>query len=292
MYEWPLRKADGAPERPVHGPRIALRSADRAGQVRGGAGAAVPRSHELDVADAPERARHAVDGVGPEEGERRAAAELAVAQEVADARARAVDAGRAVREFLDPRGRPALEVCGRLDREPLGRREHRRTGDRLARLGGSRRRWHGDGKCRDGDGVFAGHLLLLSSVAMCHEPMSAGRAPASGDLPRLKEASAYLGPVIPSRAASAAAWPRECTSSLPRIAETWWSTVLWETNSRSAISELPSPWLRSTSTSTCRGVRLAVFWRVPGRRPRGSPRAPRARRRLATMAAAGRAPIR
>lgn len=43
-------------------------SADRAGQVRGNAGAAVPRPHDLDVADTQERARLAVDGVRPEEG--------------------------------------------------------------------------------------------------------------------------------------------------------------------------------------------------------------------------------
>src|ERR671925_73161 len=57
--------------------------------------------------------RRAFGRIRPEERKRRAHAEPAVAQVVADARARAVDAGRAVREVLDSRGRLGLELRGR-----------------------------------------------------------------------------------------------------------------------------------------------------------------------------------
>ena len=78
--------------------------------------------------------------------------------------------------------------------------------------------------------------------------------------------------------------------SLPRIADTWWSTVLGETTSRSAISALRSPSARSGSTSSWRAVRPAGFSRVCGRGPRGTPRSPSSRSRRAAIAAAGRAP--
>ncbi len=43
------------------------------------------------------------------------------------------------------------------------------------------------------------------------------------------------------RPAIATAWPRDCTPSLDRIADTWRSTVLVETNRRLAIAELRKP---------------------------------------------------
>ena len=62
--------------------------------------------------------------------------------------------------------------------------------------------------------------------------------------------------------------------SLRRIAPTWWSMVLDDTNSRSAICLLRSPCSTSASTSTSRGVRFAGFSRVVRRRPRRSAPAP------------------
>ena len=104
---------------------------------------------------------------------------------------------------------------------------------------------------------------------------------------------AYLGPASPSRAASALASPRVRTSSLRRIAETWWSTVLRRDEQPLGdlgVAQAPAP--RSASTSSSRAVRPAGFCRVAGRGPRGSPRAPRSRSRRATIAAAGAAPKR
>ena len=75
----------------------------------------------------------------------------------------------------------------------------------------------------------------------------------------------------PSRTASAAASPRVWTSSLRRIAETWWSTVLCDTTRRSAISALRMPSASSASTSSSRPVRPAGFSRV---RARGRPLQP------------------
>src|SRR5215207_10709614 len=108
-----LAEGDGPPRRPVGDAGSGSGGlADRAGHVPRVGGAAVAAAHDLDVADAPERARLAGDGVGPEERERHAHAELAVAQVVADARARPVDAGGAVCELLDAGGRLLLELCG------------------------------------------------------------------------------------------------------------------------------------------------------------------------------------
>ena len=58
------------------------------------------------------------------------------------------------------------------------------------------------------------------------------------------------------------------------------------------MSELRSPCETSPRTSSSRDVGWAGFCLVAGRGPRGSPRAPRSRSRLATIAAAGRAPNR
>ena len=71
-------------------------------------------------------------------------------------------------------------------------------------------------------------------------------------------------------AASALVW----TPSLARMAETWWSTVLGETNRRRAMSALRSPSLTSASTSVSLAVRLAGLALVEGRGPRARPRAP------------------
>ena len=80
--------------------RITARgSADRAGEIRRDVGPAVPCPHDLDVADAPERACHPADCVRPEEGERHALPALAVANVVAEARPRAVDPRRADRFY-------------------------------------------------------------------------------------------------------------------------------------------------------------------------------------------------
>ena len=97
---------------------------------------------------------------------------------------------------------------------------------------------------------------------------------------------------MPSRSAAALASPRVRTPSLRRIAETWWSTVFSERNSRSAMSALRRP-----SADELEHLELArgQAGRVLARRargPRGRPRAPRSRRRRATIAAAGRAPSR
>ena len=54
------------------------------------------------------------------------------------------------------------------------------------------------------------------------------------------------------------------------------------------MSAFRSPCATSSRTSSSRAVRLAGFCCVPGRGPRGSPWAPRSRRRRATIAAAGR----
>src|SRR5207344_3044429 len=82
-----------------------------------------------------------------------------------------------------------------------------------------------------------------------------------------------------ARLAAATASPRVRASSLRRIAETWWSTVFSERTRCSAIWALRSPSASRVRTSSSRAVSPAGFSRVLGRGPRGTPRAPRSRRR-------------
>ena len=84
-------------------------------------------------------------------------------------------------------------------------------------------------------------------------------------------AATYLSWASPSRTASALASARERAPSLRKIAETWWSTVRWETKRRSAISELRRPRATRFSTSNSRAVRPAGFARVARCGPRGQP---------------------
>jgi hypothetical protein len=112
-----------------------------------------------------------------------------------------------------------------------------------------------------------------------------------GPMPRFAVAR-YRTSRTPSRRAAVTASPRVRASSLRRIEATWWSTVLTERKSRSAMSELRRPSARRRSTSSSRPVRPAALVRVARRGPRGSPRAPSSRRRRATKAAAGLTPRR
>ena len=116
---------------------------------------------------------------------------------------------------------------------------------------------------------------------------------ALSSLPLLRPGAAAPGqPSMPSRAAALAASALVWTPSLARMAETWWSTVLGETNRRRAMSALRSPSLTSASTSVSLAVRLAGLALVEGRGPRARPRAPSSRSLRATAAARGRAPSR
>src|SRR5918995_661808 len=94
---------------------------------------------DLDVADAPERVGRAVDGLRPEDREGCALPERAVAQVVADARARAVDGDRAASVLVDRRDRLRSAVTRRAGcRGPPGGypgRRHRRGGPHLAGQG-------------------------------------------------------------------------------------------------------------------------------------------------------------
>ena len=126
----------------------------------------------------------------------------------------------------------------------------------------------------------AGAAAILTGIAL-------------GSLPLLRPGPRSPGqPSIPRRAAALAASARLRTPSLARMAETWWSTVLVETNRRWAMSALRSPSVTSASTSVSLAVRLAGLARVEGRGPRARPRTPSSRSLRATAAARGRAPSR
>src|SRR4029079_8207933 len=104
------------------------------------------------------------------------------------------------------------------------------------------------------------------------------------------ETGAFPILAAPSSPYLRAASVRDDTSSLRRIAETWWSTVFSETNRRSAICALRRPSATRASTSSSRGVRPAGLARVARRGPRGRPRSPRTRSLRAMMEAAAAGP--
>ncbi len=74
--------------------------------------------------------------------------------------------------------------------------------------------------------------------------------------------------------AIATASARDDTPSFARIAETWWSTVLVETNRRFAMTELRRPSDKSARISVSRFVRPNELLRVDFRERRGMPRTP------------------
>ena len=133
--------------------------------------------------------------------------------------------------------------------------------------------------------TYRGISVLLRSADCSSEAYGARPRRASEEPPRLGGGAYLSWPAMPSRAAAAAASPRVRTSSLRRIAETWWSTVLAERNSRSAISALRSPW--ATSAEDLELARGEAGGVLLGSRPRPA-RAARARR--ARAAAARRSP--
>ena len=90
--------------------------------------------------------------------------------------------------------------------------------------------------------------------------------------------------------ARAAASLRVRTSSLSRIADTWWSAVLGEITRRAAISALVSPSTSSASTSSWRSVSPAGLARVAADRPRGMLFTPSSRSLPRNSAATARAP--
>ena len=102
----------------------------------------------------------------------------------------------------------------------------------------------------------------------------------------------YRSSSRPSRAATATASPRVRTSSLRRIADTWWSTVRRETKRRSAISALRRPLARSRGPRAPGPVKCPALAVVERRGPRATPRTPRSRNRRATIRASGPAPSR
>jgi len=98
--------------------------------------------------------------------------------------------------------------------------------------------------------------------------------------PCLIVASGHCASVSPRRTASMIAAPRLRASSLRKMADTWWSTVLPETTRRAAISVLRSP--RSGARR-----RAQLQHHVPSLAPGGSPAA-RAKAGAARMGAPGR----
>ena len=76
---------------------------------------------------------------------------------------------------------------------------------------------------------------------------------------------------------------RERTFNFDKTADTWWSTVLLETNSERAISALRRPCASRSKTCSSRLVRLCGLLRVLSFAPRGIRRAAwtRSRRRVA-----------
>ena len=95
---------------------------------------------------------------------------------------------------------------------------------------------------------------------------NAPSAPTSAELPIFGRPPTGLQQ--PSLAAAAAASPRVRTSSLRRIAETWWSTVRGETTRRAATSAFLSPSATSCRTSSSRPVRPRDV--LARRRPRAA----------------------
>src|SRR4029453_18417814 len=96
--------------------------------------------------------------------------------------------------------------------------------------------------------------------------------------------------VRPSLSASSAAPFRVLAPSLPRIADTWCSTVLTEMNKLAEISSLDWPSERSSRISCSRGVRPRGWALVAVRAPVGMERIPRSLMRLRTSRAAASAP--
>ena len=126
----------------------------------------------------------------------------------------------------------------------------------------------------------AGGAAILAGIALSTLPLLRPREPERDQ------------PSAPRRVAARAASDRVRTPSLARIDETWWSTVLGETNRRWAMSALRRPSATRARTSISRGVRWAGLARVAGRGPRDRPRTPRSRSWRATLVARGRAPSR
>src|SRR4029450_7185408 len=78
----------------------------------------------------------------------------------------------------------------------------------------------------------------------------------------------------PSLSASSAAPFRVVAPSLPRIADTWCSTVLTEMNKLAEMSSLDWPWERSSRISCSRGVSPRGGALVAVRAPGGMGRTP------------------
>ena len=100
-------------------------------------------------------------------------------------------------------------------------------------------------------------------------PAMASRA--SVKLPRLGAGCYRSWPAMPSRTAAALASPRVRTSSLRRIAETWWATVLSERKSCSAMSAFRSPCATSARTSSSRARQVGGVLLCSGARSSRQP---------------------